>query len=735
MNKLKKKVIFVFAVFLLSSFLWQAEVCLAETSAERLTSVLPDNVIGFVATSGADELKPAFEKTILGRIWYDASMQSFYKSIKTEIVNKLKQEIGDANEAKMPEKIVSFAQMVLKRPIIAGAAEDKTNSEFPFYGFVIVDTGTRKAEAAKALTELEGLVDEGEIVDVDIAGLKMRGLKDADDVRLYWGWAGSYLVFAVNDEKGLAVKYLSGPINRPVTDYLSKVEGNGDALAIYIDFQKMADVFKSIANREGGEKEVKQITAILNELGLSEVKAVKSRIGFSGADLVCDELVELEQQRKGMFGCIRPVSVGMLDMVDSRVVNVSALNINIGGIYDTIMNAIKTASPNDLYAEAQDAIREAETEAGFSIRKELLGSFAGPAVVYSMPAGIMTEAPSGGFIAIFRLRDAQVFEKVMKNLGDYAAANSEGAVQVSSQEQEGRTIHTFAIMPLAMMQIMPTWTVVDGYVVIGMNGPLCSVAVKQVTADNRRASSIRETANFKKATSGLARNAVYLSYTDSRAQFNKLMMSTQQFWPMVTMMAAQQGIKLPFMLPSLSHIVEEMGPSCGYCWFDSDGLRSRYKGVGVEQSFGMVAGASVGAGVMFPALVRTRQIAQRTVSATNLSGIGKALVVYANDYDGKYPPDLETLVKTADLSPKMLESKRKPKDFTGPSYIYITGQSALMDAGNIVVYENPKFCKDGVNVLHNDTHVEFMKREKFIEALKETYERLGREMPEIKFRK
>ncbi len=42
-------------------------------------------------------------------------------------------------------------------------------------------------------------------------------------------------------------------------------------------------------------------------------------------------------------------------------------------------------------------------------------------------------------------------------------------------------------------------------------------------------------------------------------------------------------------------------------------------------------------GILMPALARVRQIAYRMVCGTNLSGIGKAMLVYANDYDDELP--------------------------------------------------------------------------------------------------
>lgn len=42
-------------------------------------------------------------------------------------------------------------------------------------------------------------------------------------------------------------------------------------------------------------------------------------------------------------------------------------------------------------------------------------------------------------------------------------------------------------------------------------------------------------------------------------------------------------------------------------------------------------------GILMPALARVRQVAYRMVSGTNQAGIGKAMLIYANDNEGDYP--------------------------------------------------------------------------------------------------
>jgi len=52
-------------------------------------------------------------------------------------------------------------------------------------------------------------------------------------------------------------------------------------------------------------------------------------------------------------------------------------------------------------------------------------------------------------------------------------------------------------------------------------------------------------------------------------------------------------------------------------------------------------------GILMPALARVRQVAYRMVSGTNQSGIGKAMLIYANDNEGDYPVSGSRMPKAA----------------------------------------------------------------------------------------
>lgn len=63
----------------------------------------------------------------------------------------------------------------------------------------------------------------------------------------------------------------------------------------------------------------------------------------------------------------------------------------------------------------------------------------------------------------------------------------------------------------------------------------------------------------------------------------------------------------------------------------------RRKGFTLVELLVVIAIIALLMGILMPALARVRSIAYRLVCGTNLSGIGKAMVLYANDWEEDYP--------------------------------------------------------------------------------------------------
>jgi hypothetical protein len=68
--------------------------------------------------------------------------------------------------------------------------------------------------------------------------------------------------------------------------------------------------------------------------------------------------------------------------------------------------------------------------------------------------------------------------------------------------------------------------------------------------------------------------------------------------------------------------------------------------------------------ILMPALARTRQVAFRMVCGTNMHSLGKAMLIYANDYDDKFPTSSEwcdLLIEHQEVSPTTFRCKGAPE--------------------------------------------------------------------------
>src|SRR4030042_654101 len=118
-----RSTLFVYALLAFSISFIQSNTAVAQSSpAEKLVNMLPDNVVGFVATSGGDNLKPAFEKTILGRIWSDQGVQTFREAVKKELLEKAAQEKPELKDAGGFDLAESIIRQVTARPLVIGVA-------------------------------------------------------------------------------------------------------------------------------------------------------------------------------------------------------------------------------------------------------------------------------------------------------------------------------------------------------------------------------------------------------------------------------------------------------------------------------------------------------------------------------------------------------------------------------------------------------------------------------------
>jgi len=125
--------------------------------------------------------------------------------------------------------------------------------------------------------------------------------------------------------------------------------------------------------------------------------------------------------------------------------------------------------------------------------------------------------------------------------------------------------------------------------------------------------------------------------------------------------------------------------------------------------------------ILLPSFDRAYETANRVKCASNERQIGQAILLYSNDYQGQYPPDFVTLLKTENITPSVFvcpssndtPAKSAAELLSGGhcSYVYV-GQgltAQTVSPSTVVLYErHDAHGGDGVNMLFGDGHVEFM---------------------------
>ncbi|MBN1844540.1 MAG: thioredoxin family protein [Sedimentisphaerales bacterium] len=684
-----------------------------------LVERIPDETMALLMTSGGAHLAEAFNQSILGQICHDPQVQDFYSQIKSQIMQMIQQGGNGGEEQAFFAMFQQIAPLVLDRSFLVGLARLPAESEaqVPLYGYLFLEAGPNKDKLDAFLKQLEGQFGPEALVEKRLGDYTFHQWKESNDLPAYWGWADSYFVLAVNDAQGAAVKYLAGTAKRdlPAADALARVHSQTDILAVHADFRRLGSLIGAQIDQDDPQAK-KKILAVLEVLGLSKVSALTARMGFAGKDMISEAYLEVPSPSTGLLGTLKPIDQKLLDRVDAQAVSAGTCQIDMPGVYDTIMEAIRKAAPGPQeYQEVQDAIASFEQQMGFQIRRDILESLAGPMAVYTLPAGLMMEAQNGALVVCCALRDEGRMEQALQKLENFASTvaqqEAEGMLQISTVPQDGRTMHVWTIAPLAMLQVSPTWVVADGHWILATGPEVAGRALAQLK-NAGPSQGLRATKQFQSIASGLPAEMMMLSYTDSRVQFTQLMSMAQRFWPMASMFAKQANIQLPPRLPSLGQYAEQMTPSFGYVQRQADGLYMYSRGPLPSGPAALVAAAGVGAAVVMPVAVHSRQEAITTVSLSHVRQIDVALIMYAQDNDDTLPENLESLVTKYLPNADMLRSPRAPQGFTGPSYIYNEAcrGKKLSELGNqaILVYENPALGGDQLAVGFGDGHVERM---------------------------
>jgi len=371
---------------------------------------------------------------------------------------------------------------------------------------------------------------------------------------------------------------------------------------------------------------------------------------------------------------------------------------------------------------------------GMDLRKDLLAAFGSEWVSYSDPAS--TGGGAMGTVLANRLAKAAEAEAGLTKLEGWinqqmanAMKGEKVKIAIESSKIDGMDVHTLKV-PL----VAPSWAIKDGVFYAGLYPQVVVVA-----AAGNKGKSILENERFAGLRKRLGgQNAVTISYVDLPKTAPG---AYQVVLPLVQLgvgFADLYGVKTPpLVVPPLGALMGHLSATEDCFWTDNAGWHYKaltpFPGAKVLASDANIGVATValGTSIMLPALNSAKERANRVKCASNLRQIGQGMMLYANDNKGKYPADLGTLVKEADLNPEVFvcpgrgtelpagvaQNVRDPAKLAAAAkwvnehadYVYLGAKlNNNAPAEVILAYEKPEnHGGQGINMLYGDGHVEW----------------------------
>lgn len=601
---------------------------------------------------------------------------------------------------------------------------------------LVVDAGdhaVRLVKRTRQLMERQAPVDQ-----VTIAGEIFQTARFDDDFQLLWAELDDrYVMTAGPVAAERMVKLLGGDgaTLASVAEFKEcRTKVGTSATPMFCAYGDVDGIFTLIGRfvAEAGASD--DFDMFLDISGLRTVEAKYMDIADSPLGVVTNIYVKAPGERRGLLSLWnqRPLTDADLALIPPDATWAMAMNLDLEALYHEVMDTVAELDPAAA-ENARQMMTAAGTSLGAHIENELLPALGDTWILYDAPdhGGFLFT----GIVISVEAKDPAVLQRVTRNIvnlagGGVAMATPGVRVRPMTVEHDGHEI-TFTQVTGTFMPMAPAAALAHERFLIGLS-PQAVAAALDGLAKSHGDGGILANEEANKIRAKLPDGLMSFYYVDVRHATR----NSYGFWHLIQtacLSAAAAGSDAdPGSLPTLEEVLADVHNAAGGWSADEDGLR--YTGYGSLLQLSppsAVAGAALPVSILLPSLARAREMARRTVSAANLSGIGQGCFVYANDHEGEFPPDLQTLLDENYLmDDAVLHSPRHAPDER--SYVYVAGQhSDTADYRNVLAYEIP-VDDEGTNVLFADGHVQWMKLPRFKLELRQTYERLNRleDLPE-----
>jgi prepilin-type processing-associated H-X9-DG protein len=687
-------------------------------AAQPLTDRIPKDAIIYVGWKGADQLGPGYDASHLKAVLDASGVGAFFNEFLPKLAERAGQENPQAGQ--VFAVLSAIGSPLWKHPsaLYVGPI-DFAAPPMP-HAALLCDAGPDAAALLNTINQILAMVPQG---PVPLVAKQYKGVVAIIVGEIDPTFEGFLQAGGNQDPSASTLR------NSLAFQSVMKQVTPDPVFTAYADVEAMVGLVDSVVSIGDDRNAKVQWPKIRDALGIQGLKRVVVTSGFDGKDWGDQIFIQAPAPRSGLVGMMdtTPLSDDILKTVPRTATLASAGKLGLAKIYAAIHDGIKEFNA-DAGAQADAVMDQINQGIGVNIEKDVLGSLGDEWVLYSDP--IVTG--TNGFAVVNHLAKPDIAEKsftavetVLNSLIHDNIPDKRVNIAFQQTKVDDLTIHYLDI-PL----ITPSWAIRDGNLYLALYPQVVESAAKYVAG---KGPSLLENPDFTALRARLGgEKATAIEFMD----LPKTAPLGYAGWLAISRLAAVGDVfgvqSPPMLLPPLYKIMPQLAPAGGVTWVDDAGWHARdvspFPGSTLLASDAglAIAAPALMTSIMLPSLNRARETSNRVKSASNLRQIGQGCMLYANENNGKYPPDLGTLLKTEDLTVDAFVSPESgtklPPELSGQKsdeqaawvnqnsdYVYLgAGKNNATPADSIIAYEKLHLRGgQGVNILFGDGHVDF----------------------------
>lgn len=709
----------------------------ARAQSADLTRLMPEETLLYLGWAGHDHTSIAARDTAMGKLIAEPQVRRFLDQLYLTADTLLEQQAAGQNGWPGYASAKRVLSTLYKRPTAIGVVDLGMTEQGPGIQLALVshvgDSGDAFLGAVDTLLEFAGLPPG---MPVTVAGKSLSSLPLPVPGGVYYGLVGDYFIFAVGEATVAAVVERMGT-DAPSLAHSSSLElsrrkiGGTDATRAWTFYADLAAVYERVQMflpmiLQGNLGDVEELPRLLSTFGVDNLKSLCWEMHHRDGGCRNSIYLHTSGSREGLLALLpdTPITDADLSFIPRSASWATVYNISLGRIYPEAMSVLKSMDHTS-YAETAEMITDMEAKIGLKLGPDILDLIGDTVIFYDQPG-------NGGFwltgiTAVIESPDTTRLRSTIRTLVK-AIEEEVGStpIKVSSFDHRDHKVEFVNVVGVPM-PIAPAWTAHDGRLIVGLFPQIVITALDRLLDGTPERDSILANSDFRRARKVLGGVGSMLGYVDTKAGVGNLYPLALPMAQVGAAMAQGEGVDVNVSaVPTIDAVTKHLFAHVTTSRVDDDGI--------LFVAYGPLPMAvpSIGAGgmelplmasILLPSLARARELAKRTVSAANLKGVGVSCLIYANEHNELFPPDLQTLVEDGSITPAQLES---PKRVRGREcYVYVVRQGNGSDPRNILAYERRDLNDgEGVNVLFVDSSVRFVRMDEFEKLLAATEARL-----------